>query len=96
MVGASQAKLIVPEVAAVTVRVVLPEILPEAAVMVEEPAATAVARPLLFTVATDVLDEVQVTCVVISWVVPSEYVPVAVNCWVVPRNFARIGGCYRI
>jgi len=30
------------------------------------PAATAVARPLLPTVATDVLDELQVTCAVIA------------------------------
>ena len=59
VLGGSQAKLIVP--AAVTVRVVFPEILPEVAVMVAEPAATPVARPLLFTVATDVLDDFQVT-----------------------------------
>jgi len=42
------------------------------AVMVVLPAATVVARPLLFTVATDVLDELQVTCAVISRLVPSE------------------------
>ena len=81
-------------VAEVTVRVVLPEILPEVAVMVAVPAATAVARPLLLTVATDVLDELQVTCVVISWLVPSEYVPEAANCWVTPTRYARIGWCY--
>ena len=45
----------------VTVRVVLPEILPKVAVMVVVPVATAVARPLLLTVATDVLDEFQAT-----------------------------------
>ena len=84
VVTGSQAKLIVP--AGVTVRVVFPEILPEVAVMVAVPAATAVARPLLFTVATDVLDELQVTCVVISWVVPSEYVPEAANCLVFPAG----------
>ncbi len=43
-------------VAEVTVRVVLLEIAPEVAVMVAVPAAMAVARPLLSTVATDVLD----------------------------------------
>jgi len=59
-------------VAVVTVRVVFPEVLPDAAVMIAEPAAMAVARPLLLTVATDVLDELQVTCAVISWLVPSE------------------------
>jgi hypothetical protein len=34
--------------------------------MVVVPAATGVAKPLLFTVATEVLDELQVACVVIS------------------------------
>jgi hypothetical protein len=52
-------------VAEVAVRVVLPEIIPELAVMVALPAATAVARPLLLTIATAVFDELQVTCVVI-------------------------------
>ena len=52
-------------VAEVAVRVVLPEIIPEVAVMVALPAATAVARPLLLTIATAVFDELQVTCVVI-------------------------------
>ena len=60
-------------VAEFTVRLAVPEIFPEAAVMViPGPAATAVARPLLFTVAMDVLDELQVTCAVISRLVPSE------------------------
>ena len=59
-------------VAEVTVKVVLPEIFPEVAVMVTLPAAMAVARPLLLTIATAVFDERQVTCVVISWLVPSE------------------------
>lgn len=64
----------------VTVRVALPELFPEVAIMVEVPAATPVARPVLLTDATDVLDELQMTCMVISWLVPSEYVPVAANC----------------
>ncbi len=49
--------------------------------MVVMPEATAVASPLLSTVATDGSEEVQMTCAVISLVVPSEYVPKAVNCW---------------
>ncbi len=53
-------------------RVVLPEILPEVAVMVAVPGATAVARPLLLTDATPVLEELQVTRAVISRLVPSE------------------------
>ena len=48
-------------VAGVTVRVVLPRIVPEVAVMVAVPAARVVARPLLSTVATDGLDELQMT-----------------------------------
>ena len=79
-------------VAAVTVRVLLPEILPEAAVMVAKPVATAVARPLLLTVATEVMDELQVTCVVMSRLVPSEYVPVAVNCLVTPAGTPALTG----
>jgi hypothetical protein len=51
------------------------------AVMAAEPAATAVATPvLLSTVATDVRDELQVVCAVISKLVPSEYMPKALNC----------------
>jgi hypothetical protein len=50
--------------------------------MVVVPGARAVTRPQLFTVATVVLDDLQMTRVVITWVVPSEYVPEAVNCLV--------------
>jgi hypothetical protein len=75
-----------------TVRVVLPEIVPEVAVMVGVPAEKAVARPLLLTVAIDVSVELQVTCVVILKLVPSEYVPVAVNCWVAPIGMLGLAG----
>jgi hypothetical protein len=53
-------------VAEFTVRVVLPEIVPEVAVIVALPAAMAVAWPLLLMVATDAFDELQVACGVIS------------------------------
>ena len=59
-------------IAGATVRSVLPEMLPEVAVMIDVPTATPVARPLLFTVATNIFDDLQLTCVVISWLVPSE------------------------
>jgi hypothetical protein len=59
-------------VAEVTVRVVLPELLPEAAVTVTAPAATAAASPVLPTVATAGFEEVQATSVVTSKLVPSE------------------------
>jgi hypothetical protein len=58
--------------AEVTVRVPLPEIIPEVAVTIVAPAARGVARPLLSTVATNELDELQMTCVVISKLVPLE------------------------
>jgi hypothetical protein len=59
-------------VAVFPVRVVLPETVPEAAVIVAVPAARTVARPVLPTVATAGFDEVQVTREVRSEVVPSE------------------------
>ena len=92
VVGGSQAKRIVPAVAWVTVRTVFAEILPEVAAMVAVPAETAVARPLLSTVAAAVSDEVQVTCVVIPLMVPSEYVPEAANCWVFPAGILGLAG----
>ncbi len=42
-------------------------------------------------VATEVFEELQVTEVVITWVLPSEYVPVAVNCWVSPAGNVGVG-----
>jgi hypothetical protein len=59
-------------VAAVTVSVVEPETPPEVAEMVEVPEATADARPEELTVATEVLEEAQVTEEVMSWVLLSE------------------------
>jgi hypothetical protein len=79
-----------------TVRVVFPKIGPEVTVMVAVivavPATAAVAKPLLLTVATVVLDEVQMTCVVISKTVPSEYAPDAVNFWVAPTAMLGLAG----
>jgi hypothetical protein len=66
MVGVIGVTEIQSRVAEITVRVVLPEILPAVAVMLEVSVARAVTRPLLLTVATGVLDELQVVCVVMS------------------------------
>ncbi len=77
-------------VADLTVRVVFPEILPEMAVMVAVPFATEVATPMLFTLATDVSDDLQMTCAVISRLFPSAYAPVAVNCWVNPTGMLGV------
>ena len=95
MLGLAGVTAIEDRVAAVTVRVVFPEILPEVAVMVAVPAATAVARPLLLTVATDVLDELQVTCVVISWACAVRICASGCKLLGGSRRYARIGGSYR-
>lgn len=52
--------------------------------MVLDPAATPVATPAALMVATPVLEDVQVTVAVMLLVLPSLYVPVAVNCCVAP------------
>ncbi len=59
-------------VAVLTVRGMLPDTLPKAAVMVAVPAATEVSRPLPLMAATPASDEPQVTSVVISKLVPLE------------------------
>jgi hypothetical protein len=66
-------------VTAVTVSVVLPDALPEVALMTDEPVPTPVAIPPSATVATEVVPDDHVTDAVISREVPSEYLPVAVN-----------------
>ena len=60
------------KVALDTVRLACPDTLPEVAAIVVIPAPTPVATPLLAIVATVPLDELHVTRVVISWLVPSE------------------------
>jgi hypothetical protein len=70
--------------AAVTVSIVVPLIAPSVAVIVVDPAATAVASPAALMVAAAVEELAQVTEAVRFEVVPSLYVPVAVNCCVAP------------
>lgn len=73
-------------VAGVTVSVALLEVFPERlAVIVVVPCATDVARPELLMLAMPVLDECHVTNDVMSGLLPSEYVPMAVYCFVSPR-----------
>jgi hypothetical protein len=76
----------VRRVAGFTVSVVEPDMLPDVAAHVMDPTVTDVAKPPALTIAMLVLDELQITCVVISWVVLSENVPVAVSCCVVPMG----------
>ncbi len=79
-----------------TVNLVDPDILPDVAVIVTMPGATAVANPFepaaLLMAATDVVDETHVTDVVRFCVELSEYVPVAVNCWVVRSAMLGLAG----
>ena len=67
-------------VAAVTVNVVLPLMLPELAWMVVEPVPTEVANPAVLMVATVRVDELHAAVLVKFCVLPSLNVPVAVNC----------------
>jgi hypothetical protein len=72
-------------VGAVTVNVAGADVLPAAvAVMFVLPVATAVANPLPEIVATLVVAEAHVAELVRSFVLLSEYIPVAVNCCVAP------------
>ena len=62
------------------------EVTPDSvAVICVLPRVTAVTSPLSEIVATVELELFHVTSAVISCVVLSEYIPVAVNCWVVPN-----------
>jgi len=85
-------------VAGVTVSVVLPDIFVAGsmAVIEIEPVAADVAKPFepaaLLILATPVGDEPQVTDAVKFCVVLSEYVPVAVNCFVVPSGILGLVG----
>lgn len=84
------------KLAGFTVRVVDAEMLPDAAVIFVDPAATDVASPsepaALLIVATAVFEEVQLTEAVRSCVVLSEKVPVAVNCCFVPLAIDGLAG----
>lgn len=79
-------------VALVTVNPVVPEILPSTALILLLPTVTEVANPELLMVATPVLTELQVTEDEISCFVWSEYIPVAMNCAVVPTAMLGLAG----
>ena len=79
-------------VAGCTVKVVLPETEFSVAEILLVPAATAVASPPALIVAVPVVEDVQVTWPVMFCVLPPEYVPVAVNCCVVPVWIAGLAG----
>jgi hypothetical protein len=67
-------------VAGVTVSVAVPVMVPDVAVMVEDPVATLVAKPAALIAATATAEDDHVTLLVRFDVVLSVKVPVAVNC----------------
>ncbi len=69
---------------------------PRVAPIADVPSPVLVANPELLIVATAVFPAVQATEVVMSWVLPSEYVPVAVNCWVAPKSIDGRAGATAI
>jgi hypothetical protein len=69
----------------VTVRVAVPKMDPEVAVMVEVPVPLVVARPLEVIAATDAWDEVHVAVLLMSCEVPSLNIAVALYCCWSPR-----------
>lgn len=78
--------------AALIVAVALPLTEPEVAVIVVVPRLRAVASPLTVIDAMLVFEELHATVPVISCVVPSENVPVALNCCNVPRGMDGVAG----
>jgi hypothetical protein len=71
---------------------VLPLIDPDDAMIVTVPRFPAVTRPLTVIDATLFFEELQVTVPVMFCVLPSENVPVAVNCCTVPRGMDAFTG----
>ena len=76
----------------VTVKLVEPEIFPDAALIVDMPIPLSLARPSSLIRATDVFEEDHVTFDVMFLVLPSVYVPVAVNCSEVPLGMDGFTG----
>jgi hypothetical protein len=75
-----------------TVTVVEPATVPDVDVIVAVPGEMPVARPLPFTAATPVADDVQETPAVRTCELLSLYVPVAVNCCVAPGRMEALTG----
>ena len=78
--------------AVVTVKTVDPLMEPDVARIVVVPVATLVARPVLFIVAVAGVRDAQVTEFVRFCVLLSVYVPVTVNCCVVPLTIEGLAG----
>ena len=85
------------ETRARTVRVVVPSIVPDLARMIVAPGPTPVANPEALIVATPVKSDIHMTELVrFLVVVPSLYVPVAMNCSVPPTAIVGFSGVIAI
>jgi len=82
--------------AVVMVTDAVPVVVLRVAVIVADPEATPVARPEELMVAMEVSEEFQVTDEVMSPVVLSAYVAVALNCCVLPAAKLAVGGVTEI
>src|SRR5258706_8313072 len=65
---------------------------PWVAEMIVDPTATLVAKPAALIVAVAGVSEDQTAVVVMSWVVASENVATAVNCWFTPSGTLLLDG----
>jgi hypothetical protein len=92
MEGLAGVTAIDTRVAEPTVSTVEPETEPEVALMTLVPTPAPVARPPEVMVAVDIVAEAHVTDAVRFWVLLSLYVPVAVNCCVVPFEIDGLAG----
>ena len=89
------------KIALVTVRVMAVAVIPlKLALIFVVPVANVVAKPLLpavlLIVAVAGVSELHVTLLVIFWVLLSEYVPVAINCCVLPKASDSLPGVIAI
>jgi len=82
--------------AGVTVSAADPLIVPKLAVTVALPCVTPVARPSALIVAMEVAEDNHVHVLVRFCVLPSLYVPVAVNCWASPAGTDTVEGINEI
>ena len=80
------------ETSASTVKLAEPTTVPEVALMLVVPAAMAVVRPALFTVAIVVFEELHMAELLRFCALPSLKVPIAVNCWVEPGTMEAVAG----
>jgi hypothetical protein len=69
---------------------------PDVAVMFAVPSARVVARPAALMLAVDGTSEIQLATDVRSFVLPSVKVPIAVNCWLLPKAIEGFAGASAI